>query len=77
MQNTEKNTDKYKKDTKRISLKTIGEKLREKDEAEVRSRLRFCVEFALTVAAAYMLGGARLLFSTYPLCLALLCSHRK
>ena len=77
MQNTEKNTDKYKKDTKRISLKTIGEKLREKDEAEVRSRLRFCVDFALTVAAAYMLGGARLLFSTYPLCLALLCSHRK
>ena len=77
MQNTEKNTDKYKKETKRISLKSIGEKLREKDEVEVRSRLRFCVEFALTVATAYMLGGAKLLFSTYPLCLALLCSHRK
>ncbi len=77
MQNTEKTTDKDKISGKKLSFRSITEKLKDRDEVEVRSRLKFCVDFALTVALSYMLGGARLLFSTYPLCIALLCSHKK
>ncbi len=76
MQNTEKNTDKDKLSKGKFSFKTLTDKLKEKDEAEVRSRLRFCVDFALTATAAFMLGSAELPFSTYPLALSLLCSHK-
>ncbi len=77
MQNTDKNTDKNKTWAKKLSFKTLTEKLRDKDEFEVRARLRFCVDLALCAAIAFMLGGARLLFSTYPLCIVLLCSSRR
>ena len=77
MQNTDKNTDKNKVRRKRLSFKSITDKLRDKDEVEVRARLRFCVGFALSAAIAFMLGGAKLLFATYPLCIVLLCSSRR
>ncbi len=61
----------------KFSFKGLADKLKDRDEVEVRSRLRFCVNFALVAAAAYMLCGAELFFSTFPLPIALLCSHRK
>ncbi len=77
MQNTDKNTDKDKNQAKKFNFKSIADKLRDKDEVEVRSRLRFCVDFALSAAISFMLGGAKLLFSTYPLCISLLCSSKR
>lgn len=77
MQNTDKNTDKNQADKKRPLFKSIADRLRDRDEVEVRARLRLCVDFAMYAAIAFMLGGARLLFSTYPLCIVLLCSSRK
>lgn len=77
MQNTDKNTDKNKVDKKRPLFRSIADKLRDKDEVEVRARLRFCVEFALCATISFLLGGAKLLFSTYPLCIVLLCSSRR
>ncbi|MBR3879178.1 MAG: SpoIIE family protein phosphatase [Clostridia bacterium] len=77
MQNTDKNKDKNTNQTKKLSVRSIAEKLRDKDEVEVRARLRFCVDFALSATIAFLIGGARLLFSTYPLCIVLLCSSRK
>ncbi len=77
MQNTDKNTEKNKFSSRKLSLKMITDKLKDKDEVEVRTRLRAVVEFLLTATAAFLLGSARLPFSTYPLALALLCSHRK
>ena len=77
MQNTDKNKDKN-QNTKKTSLfKSISDRLRDKDEFEVRSRLRFCVDFALCATISFLLGGAELPFSTYPLCIVLLCSSRK
>ncbi len=55
----------------------LRERLSEKDEIEVRRRLGALVSFLLTAAAAYLLGGARLFFGTYPLAVALACSSRK
>lgn len=77
MQNTDKNKDKSSRKARSSLFKTISDKLREKDEIEVRARLRICVDFALCAAIAFMLGKAELFFSTYPLCIVLLCSSRK
>lgn len=77
MQNADRKNDKNNKTNKNLSFKSIAEKLRNKDEIEVRERLRFCVDFALTAAISFMLGGARLFFSTYPLVIVLLCSSRR
>jgi stage II sporulation protein E len=77
MQNTDKNTGKDRIFGKGFSFKSIADRLKDKDEVEVRARLKFCVDFALTAAIAYMLGGAKLLFATYPLCIVLLCSSKK
>ncbi len=75
MQNTEKKTEKNTK--KGFSFKNLTEHLKNKDEIEVRSRLRSAVGFVLTVAISYLLGGTELIFATYPLSIALLCSSRK
>ncbi len=77
MQNTDKNTDKDKIQAKKLSFKSIADRLRDKDEIEVRSRLRSFVDFALSAAIAFMLGRVELLFSTLPLAVVLLCSSRK
>lgn len=77
MQNIDKNKYKNKNQTKKLSFKSIADKLRDKDEVEVRARLRFCVDFVLTATTAFLIGGAELLFSTYPLCIVLLCSTRR
>ncbi len=74
MKNSEKKNEKEKKGA---FFKGLTQKLREKDEIEVRRRLCALVDFALTAAIAYLAGGARLFFDTYPICLALLCSARK
>ncbi len=70
-------SDKKKTQKKNFPFKGIADKLKDKDEVEVRSRLRFCVNFALLAAAAYLLCGAKLFFSAYPLPIVLICSHRK
>ncbi len=77
MQNTHEKRKGYEKKEKKLTLKYIGEKLRDRDEFEVRARLRSFVDFSLTVAIGYMLGGAKLPFSTFPICISLLCSSRK
>lgn len=77
MQNSEKNKKTASKPQKNNIFKVFLERLREKDEREVRGRLRAVVEFFITAAVAYLLGGAHLFFGTYPLCIALLCSSRK
>ena len=74
MKNSEKQNEKEKKPT---FFKNILQKLREKDEIEVRARLSALVELLLTAAIAYLAGGARLFFGTYPVCIALLCSDRR
>ena len=55
----------------------LRERLSEKDEIEVRRRLGALVSFVLTAAVAYLLGGAKLFFGTYPLAIALACSAKK
>ena len=77
MQNADRKNDKNTKTAKTVSFKSIAEKLRNKDEIEVRERLRFCTDLALTAAISFLLGRAELLFSTYPLVIALLCSSRR
>lgn len=74
MKNSENSNKKEKTGT---ALTGLIQKLREKDEIEVKARLSALVDFALTAAIAYMIGGARLFFDTYPICIALLCSARK
>ena len=77
MQNTHEKRYRDEKSAKKSFFKYIGERLRDRDEFEVRARLRKFVDFALNIAIGYMLGGAELLFSTYPICIALLCSSQK
>ncbi len=77
MQNTNEKRKRYENKDKKLTFKYIGERLRDRDEFEVRARLRSFVDLALTVAVGYMLGGAELPFSTFPICISLLCSSRK
>lgn len=76
MQNVSNEKEKKSK-IKNAGFSIFLEKLKSKDEVEVRSRIRAFAGFALMAIAAYLVGGAELPFSTYPLCLALLCSSRK
>ena len=73
-----KNSEKTNKNGNKGSIiKDFFSKLREKDEIEVRRRVSFVVEFLLAAAIAYLTGGAKLFFGTYPVCIALLCSDRR
>ena len=73
-----KNSEKSNKNGDKGSIiKDFFSKLREKDEIEVRRRVSFAVEFLLAAAIAYITGGAKLFFGTYPICIALLCSDRR
>ena len=74
MKNSEKQTEKAKKPD---FFKKATSKLKEKDEIEVKSRLSAVVDFLLTATVAYLAGGAQLFFSTFPICIALLCSSKK
>ena len=72
-----KNSEKTNRNGKKGSFfKNLSDRLREKDEIEVRARISALVDFALCTAIAYMIGGAQLFFNTYPICIALLCSSR-
>lgn len=51
--------------------------LAEKDESEVRTRLKNTVSFLLVAAATYLLGSVELFFGTFPLCVALAASERR
>lgn len=75
MQDTERKCEK--KSEKNGFIKKIHLKIKEKDEREVRQRLKHTVDFMLCAGAAYFLGGAKLFFGTYPLCIALACSSRR
>ena len=77
MQNKATNSREKKNTIKDSGFTKFYEKLKSKDEIEVRSRIRALAGFALVAVSAYLVGGAELPFSTYPLCLALLCSSRK
>lgn len=85
MQNSERRTLKMqdierKNEQKREKygfIKKIYVKIKEKDEREVRQRLKLTVDFILCAVAAYFLGGAKLIFGAYPLCIALVCSSRR
>ena len=75
MQNNDKNTENKIKSTS--FFKTMKDKLRQKDEIEVRARLTYLFDFALTASVSYILGGAKLFFGVYPFCIILLCSGRR
>lgn len=55
----------------------MRERLKQKNEREVRARLAAFVGFAAWVLAAYLLSSARLFFGTYPFPAVLMCSERK
>ena len=55
----------------------VRERLKSKDEREVRRRLAVSVELALTATATYLISGARLLFATYPISIAMACSSKR
>ncbi len=77
MQNGDKNTGKENGVKRTAFFKALTEKLRQKDEIEVRARLSALFDFALTAAISYVLGGAKMFFGVYPFCIILLCSARK
>ena len=84
MQNIEKNNAEEineRKENKPNRLKAYGmrikERLAEKDEREVRKRLRRFIGFAIIAAVVALLGGAELFFGTFPISIALICSSRK
>ena len=76
MQNSKNVKDSKIKEGKGAFFTKIIEGLKEKDEREVRARLSAVISFALCVTITYFLGGAKLFFGAYPLCLALACSTR-
>ena len=77
MQNGDKKTGKENNVKKTAFFKALTEKLRQKDEIEVRARLSALFNFSLTAAISYILGGAKLFFGIYPFCIILLCSGRR
>jgi stage II sporulation protein E len=77
MQNGENVKNKEIKDGNRSFFARMLDGLKEKDEREVRARLRALVRFAFSVTAAYFVGAAELFFGAYPLCLALGFSSRR
>ena len=77
MQNTDNNEKKEKKNCKKISFKNIIEQLKDRDERQVRSRLKAAVEFLLNALISYMLMGAAVFFNTYPMAISLACTRRK
>lgn len=57
-------------------FKCMTERLKQKDERQVRQRLARVVKFCLSASVAYLAGGAELFFGTFPISLALACSSR-
>lgn len=55
----------------------MREKLRNKDELEVRRRLGKTVDFLLTATTVYITSASGLFFGTYPISIALACSSRQ
>lgn len=80
MQFSEKNRKNEDKGQGKAVFKQFGErlkeKLREKDEKEVRGRLRYFVDFALCSAIAFVLCRSRLFFGTFPVSIALAATSR-
>ncbi len=77
MQNSGNFNNKDKSSDKKPTFKLFRDKLREKEAGEVRQRLIYLVDLLLTFSSAYLLGGAKLFFATFPLSIALVCSSRK
>ncbi|MBR2335427.1 MAG: SpoIIE family protein phosphatase [Clostridia bacterium] len=77
MQNTEKKRA-YEEGAKQEGLfKRIAKRLEQKNEDEVRERLRVTVRFFLVAATAYLLSGVALPLGIYPIMLSLVCSHKR
>ncbi len=81
MQNSEEVKKEERKDARGGLFGRFGafvkSRLAEKDEREVRRRLSAFTEFLLMVVAAYLAGGAELLFGAFPVAIALACSTKK
>lgn len=77
MQNRDKTKMNENNVKKNSFFRSLSDKLRQKDEIEVRARLSSLFDFALTAAISYILGGAKLFFGVYPFCVILLCSSRR
>ncbi len=80
MQNSEHIKEHMKKEEQKEKFalwKQWGRALREKDEQTVRRRLSAFVEFLLTLSAAFLMGGTKLFFGTFPLAPVLCLTARK
>ena len=69
----------FDKDTQKENksfFKKIAEELRERDERQVRERLEMWSRFFMIAVAAFLIGGARLPFSCFPIAIALMCTAR-
>ncbi len=77
MQNTEKKRGQEDNFKNESLFKRIAKRLEQKNEDEVRERLRATVRFFLVAATAYLLSGVLLPLGTFPLMLSLVCSHRR
>lgn len=58
-------------------FKQITEKLKQKDEREVRERLSKVVGFFGLASVAFLTSGSKLFFGTFPVSLALACSEKR
>lgn len=78
MQNTQntQNTKDNEKKTAQGFFATLTQKLKGRDEWEVRDRISKAVSFITAATITYLLGGLELFFGTYPLCIVLACSER-
>ncbi|MBQ4090899.1 MAG: SpoIIE family protein phosphatase [Clostridia bacterium] len=75
MKNQEKDQNAPKRQATSFFAK-ITARLAEKDEWEVRGRVSRAVGFITAAVITYLLGGVELFFGTYPICIALACSHK-
>lgn len=74
MQNEKKVNDKGSMKEKKSVFKNIGDRLRGRDDRQVRERLAFITRFFLVAAASYLISGAEAPFGVFPLAIALVCS---
>lgn len=77
MQNSEKvNNREEKERSDSRFFKKIVERLKSKDEIQVKERLKRTAFFALVAAIGYLIGGVELFFGTFPIFIALAVTDR-
>lgn len=77
MQKSEKIKQKNDEKEKKSFFTKLTQRLKEKDDNEVRRRLSLVVSFGIIIVASYFGGGAELFFGTFPVVIAMLCADRK